>query len=171
MNLALFDATIVQLVMKNPAGIVLCFVLIAATFGCDRVTKRLAMTSLPGAPDRSFLGDTVRLQYAENNGGFLSIGSDLAPSVRTAIFIVATGFILLALPIVAMKRPGSNWHIVAISLAFAGGVSNLIDRVTRGTVVDFLNIGVGQLRTGIFNVADVAIVVGIGMLLFVSRKT
>jgi signal peptidase II len=156
--------------MKNPARILLLIALIAATVGCDRMTKHLAMTSLTGAPDRSFLGDTVRLQYAENTGGFLSIGSGLAPSVQTAIFIVATGFILLALPIVAMKHPGSNWHIVAISLALAGGVSNLIDRVTRGAVVDFLNIGVGQLRTGIFNVADVAIFAGIAMLLFGFRE-
>jgi signal peptidase II len=156
--------------MKTPARILLLFALIAATIGCDRVTKRMAMTSLPGASDRSFLGDTVRLQYAENSGGFLSIGSNLAPSVRTAIFIIATGFILLALPIVAIKHPRSNWHIVAISLALSGGISNLIDRVTRGAVIDFLNIGVGQLRTGIFNVADVAIFMGIGMLLFVPRK-
>jgi signal peptidase II len=154
--------------MKTPARILLLFALIAATVGCDHVTKRLAMASLPGAPDRSFLGDTLRLQYAENSGGFLSIGSDLAPSVRTTIFIVATGFILLALPIIAVKHPGSNWHIVAIGLAPSGGVSNLIDRVTRGAVVDFVTVGVGQLRTGVFNVADVAIFAGIGMLLLAS---
>jgi signal peptidase II len=167
----LFDATIVLPTMKPPARILLIFALIVATVGCDRLTKRMAMTSLPGAPDRSYLGDTVRLQYAENPGGFLSIGSDLSPSVRTAIFIIATGCILLALTIVAMKHRGSNWHIVAISLALAGGVSNLIDRVTRGAVVDFLNIGVGQLRTGVFNVADVAIFAGTAaLLLFGFRK-
>jgi signal peptidase II len=151
--------------MKTPARILLLFALVVATVGCDHITKRMAMTSLPGASDRSFLGDTVRLQYAENTGGFLSIGSDLAPSVRTAIFVIATGFILFALPIIAMKHPGSNWHIVAISLAISGGVSNLIDRVTRGAVVDFVTIGVGPLRTGVFNVADVAIFAGIAMLL------
>jgi len=157
--------------MKPPARILLIFALIVATVGCDRLTKRMAMTSLSGASDRSYLGDTVRMQYAENTGGFLSIGSDLAPSVRTAIFIIATGCILLALTIVAMKHRGANWHIVAISLALAGGVSNLIDRVTRGAVVDFLNIGVGQLRTGVFNVADVAIFAGTAMLLlFGFRK-
>jgi signal peptidase II len=157
--------------MKTPARILLLLTLIAATVGCDRITKRIAMTSLPGTSDRSFLGDTVRLQYAENAGGFLSIGSDLAPSIRTAIFVIATGFILLALPIVAIKHFVSTWQIVAISLALSGGASNLIDRVTRGAVVDFLNIGVGQLRTGIFNVADVAIFAGIAMLLFGFRKT
>jgi len=128
------------------------------------------MTSLAGAPDRLFLAGTVRLQYAENTGGFLSIGSGLSPSTRIAIFVVATGFILLALPIVAMKYTVSEWHIVAISLALAGGASNLIDRIIFGAVVDFVTIGVGNLRTGIFNVADVAIFAGIFMVLVAPRR-
>jgi len=47
----------------------------------------------------------------------------------------------------------------------AGGVSNLVDRIAMGRVIDFLNIGVGPVRTGIFNVADVAIMAGIGLLM------
>jgi len=43
---------------------------------------------------------------------------------------------------------------------WGGGASNLIDRASRGHVVDFLNLGVGSLRTGIFNVADVAVLLG-----------
>jgi signal peptidase II len=42
----------------------------------------------------------------------------------------------------------------------AGGASNLIDRLARGTVTDFMNVGIGPLRTGIFNLADVAITLG-----------
>jgi len=50
-------------------------------------------------------------------------------------------------------------------LFLAGGASNLVDRIAMGTVIDFLNIGFGPVRTGIFNVADVAIMAGIGLLL------
>ena len=46
------------------------------TIGCDRVTKHVATTMLAGEPDRSFWADTVRLGYAENAGGFLSLGAD-----------------------------------------------------------------------------------------------
>jgi signal peptidase II len=50
---------------------------------------------------------------------------------------------------------------VALSLIAGGGLSNLIDRIAHGGyVIDFLNIGLGGLRTGIFNIADVAIMVG-----------
>jgi signal peptidase II len=156
--------------MKKPVRILLLCALIAGTLGCDRATKRLAMTSLAGAPDRLFFAGTVRLQYAENTGGVLSIGSGLASSTRSAIFVIATGFILLALPIVAMKYKVSEWHSVALSLALAGGASNLIDRIAFGSVVDFVTLGVGNLRTGIFNIADVAIFAGILMLLFGPRR-
>jgi signal peptidase II len=43
-------------------------------------------------------------------------------------------------------------------------LSNLIDRIAVGSVIDFLNVGVGSLRTGIFNLADVAIMAGAGCL-------
>jgi len=47
---------------------------------------------------------------------------------------------------------------------FAGGISNLIDRILWGSVVDFMSVGVGPLRTGIFNVADVAVMIGIALI-------
>ena len=46
---------------------------------------------------------------------------------------------------------------VGLVLFLAGGISNLVDRIAMGSVIDFLNIGIGPVRTGIFNVADVAI--------------
>ncbi|MCK7471140.1 MAG: signal peptidase II [Desulfomicrobium escambiense] len=60
---------------------------------------------------------------------------------------------------------------VALSLIVGGGLSNLIDRIAYGgNVVDFLNIGLGSLRTGIFNIADVAIMVGAITLIASSLK-
>ncbi len=60
---------------------------------------------------------------------------------------------------------------VSLTLILAGGVGNLIDRVTNdGLVTDFLNIGVGAFRTGIFNVADVAVMTGaLGLLIGVLK--
>ena len=52
---------------------------------------------------------------------------------------------------------------------FSGGVSNFIDRASNnGAVVDFLNIGIGPIRTGIFNIADVAIMFGFALFIFGS---
>ena len=134
------------------------------TIGCDRVTKHAATEVLAGEAERSYLGDTVRLGYVENTGGFLSLGADLPPRVRTAVFTVATGFALLVLVIVAVRERFAGPSSMGLVLFLAGGASNWIDRVLRGSVVDFLNVGVGPLRTGVFNIADVAIMVGAGLI-------
>jgi signal peptidase II len=134
--------------------------LAVATVGCDRVTKHIATRVLEGEPTRSYLGDTVRVTYAENTGGFLSLGAGLPDSVRTAVFTIATGLALLALAAAALRGRFSGLRLAALVLFVAGGASNWIDRALRGSVVDFLNVGIGPLRTGIFNVADMAIMLG-----------
>jgi signal peptidase II len=136
------------------------FFVVVGTIGCDRVTKHIAAATLADVPGRSFLGDTVRIGYVENHGGFLSVGDDLAPAVRAAIFTVATGAMLLVLVVFAVRLRSSGWPALGLTLFVAGGLSNWIDRVTQGSVVDFLNVGVGPVRTGVFNVADLAIMVG-----------
>jgi signal peptidase II len=130
------------------------------------MTKHLAKTSLSGTPPQSFFADMVRLEYAENIGGFLSIGASLPEKARVAIFTVGTAVVLFTSWIVALKLRWAGWNLLGISLAFGGGASNLIDRILHGSVIDFLNIGLGNLRTGIFNVADVAIFFGIVILMF-----
>ncbi len=139
---------------------------IVTTIGCDRVTKRIAVETLAGGPERSFLADTVRLVYAENTGGFLSLGADLPPRVRTGVFTIATGVMLLAFVTAGIQSRWDLWSVLGLTLLAAGGASNWADRVVHGCVVDFLNVGIGPLRTGIFNVADVAIMAGVVMLLY-----
>lgn len=156
--------------MKNfRRGLLLCL-LLAATAGCDRVTKHLAVTTLAGMPEQSFLGDTVRLDYQENPGGFLSAGANWRPETRAVVFQVANGAFLLCALILAVRYQWSRWSSVGLILFVAGGLSNLIDRVAMGTVIDFLNIGVGRWRTGIFNIADVAIMLGVALLLWEARR-
>ena len=150
--------------IKN--GRLVLLVAVLTTIGCDRLTKHVASTSLAGTPGRSYLGDTVRLGYVENPGGFLSFGADWPPAVRTGVFTVATGVLLLALIVHGVRRRWQGWQTLGLALMVAGGLSNWIDRVARGSVVDFLNVGIGSLRTGIFNVADFAMMVGIAVFVF-----
>jgi signal peptidase II len=142
------------------AGRIVLLLAVVGTIGCDRVAKHVAATTLAHSPNRSYLGDTVRIGYVENQGGFLSVGADLAPAMRAAIFTVATGAMLLVLIVVAVRRRLSGWPALGLALFVAGGMSNWIDRITQGRVIDFLNVGVGPVRTGVFNVADLAIMVG-----------
>ena len=144
--------------------------LAVVTVGCDRVTKHIATRVLEGEPSRSYLGDTLRVTYAENTGGFLSLGSGLPDSVRTAVFTIATGLALLALAVVALRGRWSGLRLAALVLFVAGGASNWVDRALHGSVVDFLNVGLGPLRTGIFNVADMAIMLGAALFLLAELR-
>ena len=145
--------------------------LLAATAGCDRVTKHLAVTTLAGTPERSYLGDTLRLDYHENAGGFLSAGATWRPQTRTVVFQLANAAFLLCSLFIAVRYKWSRLAKAGLVMFLAGAFSNLIDRVAFGSVIDFLNIGVGPYRTGIFNVADVAIFVGVAVLIIEHRRT
>jgi signal peptidase II len=155
--------------MNFRRGVLLCL-LLAATAGCDRVTKHLAATALAGGPRYSFLADTVRLDYHENSGGFLGTGATWRPELRRAVFQFANAFVLAAAVWMATVFQWSRLGRVGFVMFLAGGVSNLVDRIALGTVIDFLNIGIGPVRTGIFNVADVAIMLGTAMLLWETRR-
>ena len=146
------------------SGVLLCL-LLAGTAGCDRVTKHFAVTTLAGMPERSYLGDTVRLDYHENAGGFLSTGANWRPAVRAAFFQGANAIFLLATVALAVRFKWSRLAGIGLALFLGGGISNLIDRIALGSVIDFLNVGIGPLRTGIFNVADMAIMLGIALLM------
>jgi signal peptidase II len=156
------------LAAASRVGKVLALALLLTTIGCDRITKQAARTKLMGAPAQSYFAGTVQLEYAENTGAFLSLGSQLPEWARTTFLSVGVALALAALVLIALKYQWSGFALAGTSLTFAGGVSNLLDRILRGSVVDFMSIGVGPIRTGIFNVADVAIIVG-GVLLIRGR--
>ena len=138
----------------------------AASIGLDQWTKVLATANLKGRPPHQWLGDTFRLQYATNEGAFLSLGASLPPTARHWVLIVGVGLLLLALSAYALfGRKVDQSQVGAYALIASGGFSNWIDRARfDGSVVDFMNMGLGPLRTGVFNVADLAIMVGIGLL-------
>jgi signal peptidase II len=145
-------------------------VLMAMTVGCDRVSKHFAASTLAGEPRQSFLADTVRLEYAENAGAFLSFGDTWSHAARTGVFTIGTGLILCGMVAAAIKFRLSGPALVGLALYFAGGASNLVDRVMHGSVIDFMNVGVGPFRTGIFNVADMAILVGVAVFVVAHRQ-
>jgi signal peptidase II len=148
----------------------LVLITVVACVGCDQKTKSLARDHLRGKVTASYLGDTIRLDYAENPGGFLSLGDSIPRPWRTAVFTIGAGASLAAILLYALLASRSGtYQVLALSLFCGGGMSNLIDRVIYGgNVRDFLNVGLGPVRTGIFNLADVAILAG-SFLLLLSR--
>jgi signal peptidase II len=144
--------------------------LVLVTLGCDQATKHVAVLALKGSAPRSFLHDTLRLQYAENPGAFLSLGAGWPEPLRFGLFALGNALLLALLALTLLRSRGLRTpELLGFTLLLAGGASNLIDRLRGGgAVVDFLNLGVGPLRTGIFNVADLAITAGACALLLAA---
>jgi signal peptidase II len=142
-------------------------VIVLACVGLDQFTKAIAKAQLVLGDLHSMWGDTLRLQLAHNTGAFLGLGNSLPESVRQWLFSIGVGALLTGLLAYGlMSKAMDRISIVALALIFAGGASNLGDRIAYGGyVVDFLNVGIGPLRTGIFNVADMAIMAGAFLLL------
>jgi len=133
-----------------------------ACIGCDQVTKWIAKTHLTVGELHSYSGDTVRLQLAHNYGAFLGLGDSLSPTWRQGLWSIGVGTVLVVICVYALfAKSLERSLLLALALIFSGGVSNLYDRIVYdGYVIDFLNVGVGWLRTGIFNVADMGITTG-----------
>ena len=154
------------------------FSLIASTsvisVAVDQYTKYLANQHLISRDPISFLNDFFVLIYSINHGAFLGLGHTLPENIRTLIFSALVGIFLVAFTIYALSnKTFSTMSNIACGLIISGGFSNLYDRITNhGGVVDFMNMGIGSLRTGIFNVADMAIMAGtIILLIYTSKNT
>ena len=129
----------------------------------DRVTKNIAIDPLAGLPPREFLGGAVRLLYEENAGAMLGLGSGLPEPSRFWIFTVFVGVVIVGLLVyLLVRREIAPCELFSFSLIIGGGAGNVIDRMMyNGIVIDFMNVGIGGLRTGVFNVADVAVLGGV----------
>ena len=130
----------------------------AGLIGLDQLTKILIDSNMQlhqSIPIISF-GDTnvLNITYERNPGAAFSI------LLFTAVVIVVMLYLMLS------KRVKKPTYIWSMSLIVAGGIGNLINRVIRGEVVDFIDVRI--INFAVFNVADICAVLGaLGLLLFV----
>jgi len=135
--------------------------------GCDHATKQVAEEILAGSAGLALAGGVVQLQLVANPGAFLSLGASLPEPIRQLLLIGLVPIALALVGFLAWRSPSaSRSQLAALGLVAGGGLANWLDRMLNdGAVTDFVSIGLGHVRTGIFNVADVAIVAGLLLLL------
>ena len=140
------------------------------TAGCDQSTKLLAGSFLDQSGPIDLAGGLLHLEFVLNRGGFLGLGGDLSPSVRWWLFTFGIGLALLLVLRMAMSRGRPAVEVVGLALILGGGIGNLLDRLLlSGAVRDFAIVGFGWLRTGVFNLADATILLGVAILLLACR--
>jgi len=155
------------------AALVVFLVASLGCLGCDQLTKEIARSHLAAGAAASLAFGTIELALVENPGAFLSLGAALPEAVRFAVYQVAVPIVLLILCITFLRQPGlTTVDATGLALVVGGGAGNWLDRLLRdGLVTDFVRVGVGPIHTGIFNAADVAILIGVAVLVVGTRRT
>ncbi len=153
--------------MTRLPRVALVLSILLSCVACDQTFKEAAERKLAFSDPVHLFGGVVRLEHTENLGAFLSFGAELAEPMRFLLFVVVAALGLAACLVVLFR--GRRWPpgtVAGLSLIVGGGLGNLIDRLLQdGAVTDYVSVGAGPLRTGIFNLADVAILTGAFLIL------
>ncbi|MDQ3938629.1 MAG: signal peptidase II [Chloroflexota bacterium] len=131
----------------------------------DQLTKQWIDANVTVGAPIPVVGDMVRVVKTYNTGGIFGLFGDSALPLALASLLVI-GLILLY-----QARQGlrSHWLLtVALGLLLGGALGNLIDRLRLGAVIDFVDLGIGELRWYTFNVADAAISTAIVLLVVIT---
>jgi len=140
----------------------------------DQASKDLAKKYLRNQPARTFFHNSFRLEYVENTGAAMSMGDNLPPHINFWLLGILPLAVLLTLfgYVIVHTRTIRPPRLMALSLIFAGGMGNILDRLLFDRhVTDFMNVGLHSLRPGIFNFADVWITTGTVWILIDSFRS
>jgi signal peptidase II len=156
---------------RNLIRIVLLLFMITLNISCDQISKNIVRNDIAYGETVSVIKDRFILTKVENTGAFLSAGNELPKAVRFTLLTVLP-ILVLAYGLFYLLYKINLPKTMQIGLCFliGGGIGNIYDRILYGSVTDFMHMDFGIFRTGVFNFADVSIMVGIGILFVVSFK-
>jgi len=147
------------------------FLILVANIGCDQISKDVIRTHVGFYETIPVIKNIVTITYVENTGAFLSIGSSL-PYMSKIILLSVIPLIVLFFGVayILLKKNLTLMSALALSFAIGGGIGNIYDRLIHGSVTDFMHINFGIFQTGIFNMADVSIMMGM-FIFFIQSYT
>ena len=156
--------------LKNLRWSVLIF-LLTLNFGCDQISKKIVRTNISDYEHISVIKNRFTLTKVENSGAFLSLG-DQMPYVFRLLILNALPALFLGYGLYYLfsRRNLSLSMQIALCFLIGGGIGNLYDRIVHGSVTDFMHIDFYFFQTGVFNFADISIMIGIGILLVQSIR-
>ena len=151
-------------------------VLLISVLALDQATKVWVDSSLRLYQRISIHPDYFHLTYIRNSGAAFGLFSDKGEAFRVPFFLAVSTLAIGFIGFFFYKaRNDQPLLVTALGLVLGGAVGNLIDRVRLGEVIDFIDVHWHHLHWPAFNVADVAIVVGVGLLgiqmIFFDKET
>ncbi len=139
--------------------------LIFAIVAIDQWSKWAIKSSLNLYQSKPVIQDFFHLTYVTNDGMAFGLSLPGGKMVLLVLTILLTGFIIGFL---WKERDGHPLIKYGLALILSGAIGNLIDRITAGKVVDFLDFMIGDFHWYIFNVADSAVTVGMALFIYHS---
>ncbi|HPG41193.1 MAG TPA: signal peptidase II [bacterium] len=139
----------------------------------DIISKFLVLANLePGVPV-NVLGNYLKLHLVFNDGIVFGISVGATPAwliiIGKLVIISFVVWVFTKIPLYFQDK-GQNLARIAFLFIFSGFIGNTFDRFYHGAVVDFIDMGIGNLRWYIYNIADVYIVIGAGLLIITLLK-
>ena len=139
-------------------------------FALDRLTKWLIETRVSVWDAHVVIPGFFQIVHTQNRGAAFGIFSDSSSEWRSILLIGLSGLVMLFIASLLLQAiratPRQSAALsIALALVLGGAVGNMYDRLTAGSVTDFLEFFVGEHRFPAFNVADSAISVGAGLLI------
>lgn len=160
--------------MQGKARLFLISVIVVVNIAADQVTKVLARKHIEYNEVIEVIGDYFVFTKVENRGAFLGMGSSLSPIMRTILLLVLPAAVMIGLFVYMLRSKDlTKISLWGLSFIVGGGIGNIFDRMVYGSVTDMLFIDLKFAHTGIFNVADVSVMVGTGLILleqFLPKK-
>jgi signal peptidase II len=143
--------------------------ILALNIGCDQISKSIVRNSIGLDQKFHFLDNHLMFTRVENSGAFLSLGDDLSDQIKFVLLVfIPIVALIFAMYYLFSRTSLSRSTILAISFIVGGGIGNIYDRYLYGSVTDFMHIDLVLFKTGIFNMADVSIMIGAFILIFSS---
>lgn len=141
--------------------IAITLAVVALLTGIDQLTKYLVLTNIKPVNAVPVIDKVIQFRYVENTGAAFSILSD-----KTWVLSLITGImIVLAFVYLFLGKADNKLQYVSLVLIISGGIGNLIDRVFRGYVIDFIEYLF--MEYAVFNFADILVTIG-AVLLVIS---
>ncbi|AXT50075.1 signal peptidase II [Aquimarina sp. BL5] len=141
--------------------VLLVLSLVLLNIGCDQISKTVVRQTIAPNQRIEVFENNLVLTKVENSGAAYSLGSDLAPLLKIILLQILPIIVLLfLLRLILINTNYSKETILGFTFIIGGGIGNLFDRIVYGSVTDFMIMDLGIIKTEIFNMADVSIMVG-----------
>lgn len=148
---------------------ILILFLVFLNISCDQISKRVVRQTIEPYERIEVFKDHFVLTKVENTGAAYSLGSDLGPILKIFLLQILPVIVLLfLLRQILIKTNYSKETIIGFAFIIGGGAGNLLDRIMYGSVTDFLILDLVVIKTEIFNLADVSIMLGGVLILYSS---